>query len=396
MKNLSLAFLLLPICIVVADASETNLESIIQSRSTRPLLQQSTEVQQTEERAQNFGGYAAEVRPRITDDVAGLALRIYLPQTWGRGKHLTTQIALLAESRQLLVSEEEWKNLMQAYRLFSDLRMFNQQIALLETESKKLKKDLARAEESLAKNQYSLLEYARLEAVLLDELNALNKLRNRQLSTRRSLQFLLGEAADLDQLAQSAIPPKLASKDPEILIQKALQNRSDYRQMQVQARSLETSEILAQSKNGFRLKYLQPEYSKKYSGDHEDRWGLSASFVLPWGQNHLDTEVFQQRRNLLQSEISISRERIAERVRILFSALSTHTSAHFQQDREAATQLSKKMEEQLSKMDTEHLEQLRDLTILRKRITENRLQTLQDTSTLEHLQIDLAEEIGSF
>jgi hypothetical protein len=353
-------------------------------------------VEQTAERARNFGGYGAEVRPRITDDVAGLALRIYLPQTWGRGKHLTTQIALLAESRQLLVSQEEWKNLMQAYRLFSDLRMYNQQIELLENEVKKLKKDLTRAESALAKNQYSLLEYARFESVLLDELNTLDKLRNRQLSTRTSLHFLLGENVDLNPLAQTAIPPAPSLESPETLVQKALQNRSDYRQMQVHARSLETSEFLAQSKNGFRLKYLQPEYSKKYSGDHEDRWGLSASFVLPWGQNHLDTEVFRQQRNLLQSEISISRERIAERIQILYSALKTHTSTNFQQDRDAANKVSGKLAEQLLKMETEHLDQLRDLALLRKRIVENQLQTLQNRSTQEHLSIDLAEEIGSF
>jgi hypothetical protein len=396
MKRASLVLLLLPLFVVGVDATETNLPSIIQSRSDRPLLQKSTEVLQTEERARNYDGYGAEIRPRITDDVGGVALRVYFPQAWGKEKHLATQVSLLAESRRLLISADEWKDLMQVYRFFSDLRMYNQQIQILENESSLLKKDLARADQGVAQNQYPLLERARLESVLLDELDSLNKLRNRRIVTRRSLRFLLGESVDLDALAQTAIPPEQPLENLDLLVQKALQNRADYRQMQVQARSLETSGILAQSKNGFRLKYIQPEYSREYSGNKEDRWGVSASFVLPWGQNHLDSEAFLQQRDLLQSEISVSRERIAERLHILSRALTEHASDGFRQDREAASMLCKKLAEELSTMDAEHLEQLRDLTTLRKRMMESRLQALQNKCSKEHLLIDFAEELGGF
>jgi len=396
MNKALLALLILPLAMAGVDAVETNLPSIVQSRSDRPLLQKSTEVLQTQERARNYDGYGAEVRPRITDDVGGVALRIYFPQAWGYKEHLASQISLLAESRQLSVSEGEWKTLMQAYRLFSDLRMYNRQIELLEDESNLLKKDLDRAEQAVAKNQYPLMEYARLESVLLGELGSLDKLRSRRICTRRDLRFLLGEHVDLDALAQTALPPERSLENPDLLVQKALQNRADFRQMQVRERSLEASGVLAESQNGFRLKYIQPEYSREYSGDKEDRWGVSASFVLPWGQNHLDSEAFQLQRNLLQSEISISRERIAERVHILVRALEAHASAGFRQDREAAAALCEKMEGQLATLDTGHLEQLRDLVTLRKRMMESRLQALQNQGAKERLWIDLAEELGSF
>ena len=386
-------FMLLAIPLAGAAQPRTNLQDLVRERSSRPLLEKSTAAGQAESRAGNTTPSSTELRPKLTDKTAGLALRFYFPQV-GNKKDLAAQLALVAESRRLQVSQEEWGALMHAYRLFASYRMYRQEGILLEKELETLRNALRQADRGVEQNHYPRLERARLSGLYLDLLGQAEKNRRDRNAVQCELRLLLGEQADLDALADKTIPPEgQLDSTAERLLQKALRNRADYRRLQVQSQSLDTAEALARKREGFRLKYIQPEYNVEYSGDHRDLWGLSAAFVLPWGHGNPDIEAYQRQRDLLESETALRQMRIAERIRVLRENAQALADQVGIQTSETAPVL-RQLEQDIDAMDSGHLEQIRDIALLRKRILDTRIQQLRAVREKELGLIALAEETG--
>ena len=123
--------LLLPGLILAAGSAGAGVEDTLSKRSERAVIDESMAAEQARARAQSRSEYGLELRPRVTDSDAGVALRIYLPSRWNKSK-LREQLTLVTESEQLRVAALEWQELMQVYRSFCDYRMFQSQRALYE------------------------------------------------------------------------------------------------------------------------------------------------------------------------------------------------------------------------------------------------------------------------
>jgi hypothetical protein len=177
-------------------------------------------------------------------------------------------------------------------------------------------------------------------------------------------------------------------------MQHALKNRSDYRQFQMNAQALDAAAQVARKEEGFRLKYIQPDYEVDYNNG-ESSFGLTASFVLPWGTKNPDIQVYQQQRAMELASMDLYQTQIADRLRVL---LKTAEAYYAQSD--ARNEIIKPLLSQLSldmkDIDTGRLAELRDLIEIRERILDAALQTAEDSARNEKIAVDLAAELGSF
>ncbi|MDF7801143.1 hypothetical protein P4C99_16825 [Pontiellaceae bacterium B1224] len=369
-----------------------DLSAAVKGRSEGVLIEDSIAVEQARASAQSRSEYGLELRPRVTDSEVGAALRIYLPSSWNKSK-LREQLALVAQEEQLRVSALEWLDLMDVYRGFCEYRMLNSQLEIYQNELNALEPYLEKANLEVELNQLSVTDRAKLYSVYLDLVNSQEKVSSDLLEIRQELHLLVGPTANLEDMAKTALIPMPQKTDFELLFQQALQNRSDYQLYSAQARSTSAAEAVARSEDGFRLKYIQPDVEVDYDNG-ETSFGLSASFVLPWGTRNPDIAVYQQQQALSLSVMDLQRRLIADRLRVLLnSADAYYTQASERSER--IKPLLLKLDADLKTMDTGRLEELRDLLLVRERILDVSLQTTRSLCNKEQIAVDLAEEIGT-
>ena len=384
--------LLLSLSAVVSSATEERLKKSIHNQSEAAILAESTAVEQAEARAKSRSEYGLELRPRVTDSDVGVALRIYLPDRWNQSK-LREQLALVAESEQLRVATLEWQELIQVYRQLSDYRMIQKQLILFDAELQGLEPYLNQANLSVGLNQLAVVDRAKLSSLYLDLINNRERINLSLLDIEQELRIVLGVNANLKQLAQRTRVemPRLLFDE---LMQQALNNRPDYRQFDVQSRSFTAAEGVAQSEDGFRLKYIQPAYNVDYNNG-ESTIGLSASFILPWGTRNPDVAVFQKQRTLSYAAQKLQRSTIENRLHVLLRTAKAYykqASDRSEKLKPLLTQLSIDLEQ----MDTGRIEDLRDQMLIRERILDVSLQTTRFIQKKENISLDLIEELGAF
>jgi hypothetical protein len=385
-----------------AKAEELDLELLMQkaeikqsvrARSEGALLESSIAVEQARAQAKSRSDYGLELRPRISDNDVGAALRIYLPSSWNKSA-LQQQLSLVAQTEYLRVAALEWVELMEVYRLFCEYRLCQAQDVLFADELAYLEPYLAQANEEVALNRLEVAERAKLYSRYLDLINNQEKVRSDRLDVEKNLYFLVGAEADLNEMAGVARVEMPSEMEFTALMQHALKNRSDYRQFQMNAQALDAAAQVARKEEGFRLKYIQPDYEVDYNNG-ESSFGLTASFVLPWGTKNPDIQVYQQQRAMELASMDLYQTQIADRLRVL---LKTAEAYYAQSD--ARNEIIKPLLSQLSldmkDIDTGRLAELRDLIEIRERILDAALQTVEATARNEEIAVDLAAELGSF
>lgn len=392
---------MLPLILISAVSSGQDLDTLmqngdmkakVQQRSERAVLEESTAAEQARAQAQSRSEYGLELRPRVTDSEVGVALRIYLPDRWNESR-LREQLELVATSERLRVAALEWQELLQVYRRFCEYRMFQRQVAMFEKELQNMEPYLEQANLDVELNQLAVTDRAKLYSLYLDWVNDHAKVKADQLDVVQELRLLLGADADLDQMAGRArveMPPKT---EFDALLKRALENRPDYRQFNIQARSLNAAEAVAKAEDGFRLKYIQPAYEVDYNNG-ESTVGLSASFILPWGTRNPDIAVYQQQRALIYSTMDLQRTVIEHRLRVLLKAAEDYYEQAGERI-ETIKPILVRLDSDLQMMDTGRLEDLRDLMLIRERILDVSLQTTRAICRKEQIAVDLAEELGS-
>lgn len=369
-----------------------DLNSVIKERTESALLEQSIAVEQARASAQSRSEYGIELRPRLTEDDVGVALRIYLPSRWDKSK-LREQLVLVAEEEQLRVATLEWQELMGVYRAFCEYRMLNQQLDLYKKELKMLEPYLEQADEQVKLSQFAVVERSKLYSLYLDLVNDHEKIKTELLENQEGLFFLVGPNADLAKMAQTAhieMPPQ-AEFEP--LFQQALENRSDFRIHDVHARSTSAAAAMARSEDGFRLKYIQPDFRADHS-NNDTTVGISASFILPWGTRNPDIAVYQHQQALSLSVMDLQRRLIADRLRVLLKT----ADAYYAQAADRATKLEPllhTLNQDLKTIQTGRLEEVRDILLIRERMLDVSLQTTRTVFKKERIAVDLAQEIGT-
>lgn len=372
---------------------KADLKASATAHSTRALLDELIALEQADAQANSRSEYGLEFRPRITDSTVGVALRIYLPDRWSQNK-LRNQLILVAESEQLRVAALEWRELMAVYRDFCTYRMLQKKLSLLDREIQQLAPYLDEADQSVKLRQLEVSDRARLYSHYLGIVNDREQIKSDFLVIKQQLRFALGHAANLNRYASIAVVEIPARREVDPLLQQALNQRSDYRQFEVQARSLNAAESVARSEDGFRLKYIQPDYRVNYK-EGGGNWGLSASFILPWGTRNPDIAVYQQEHLLSLASMNLQRTQIEERLRVLLKTVEDHYTQSDERSR-----MLKPLLHQLS-MDLERLNhtgqlaQLRERLSIRERILDMALQSATMQRQEERIGVDLAEEMGS-
>jgi len=392
---------LLPMVLLAGAMAEDNIAALmrkgelsatVKDRSEGVLLEETTAVEQARAAAQSRSEYGLELRPRVTGDDVGAALRIYLPSRWNKSK-LREQLALVAQEEQLRVAALEWQDLMAVYRGFCEYRMLNKQLKIYQKELDTLEPYLEKANIEVELNQLSVTDRAKLYSLYLDLVNSQEKVHADLLENRQELQLLVGAEANLEQMAEAALITMPPRAEFERLFQQALKNRSDFQLHRAQVRSTSAAEAVARSEDGFRLKYIQPDIQVDYN-DGETSFGLSASFILPWGTRNPDIAVYQQQRALSLSVMELQRRLIADRLRVLLET----AEVYYAQSAERSGRIKPlllKLDADLKTMETGRLEELRDVMLVRERILDVSLQTTRAISNKERIAIDIAEEIGT-
>jgi hypothetical protein len=377
-----------------SDASPDleELNASLRTFSEGLFLKKSAQVAQAKAQAQTRSDFGMELRPRVTDDDAGIALRIYLPALRHQGQ-LREQLEWVAQSEELRVAALEWEELLSVYRDFCSYRMLQKQIALLTEEVNFLQPSLARADQSVAQNELTIVDRAKLVSQYLDLLNNREKLEFEWIEVSRSLHQALGSAAGLDAFARIAVVELPTQVELDELFEVAVSNRADYQQGVVDAQVLDAAESIARAEDGFRFKYLQPAYNADYTGG-EDTWGVSAAFVLPWGSQNPDIAEYREQRELADFELALQRRIMKDRLRSLLQA-----SEALQGQMEDRNRLLQPVLEQLTgdldQMSGSPFDLLRDRLQIRDRLLDAALQTAAVEYRREQLAVDFAEELGS-
>lgn len=391
MKRSFLKYLCCATALFGLSAAADELQERVSRRSERAVLDKSTAAKQARIEADNAQSYGFELRPSVSENDAGLALRILLPDRWNKAK-LREQLLLAAESEQLRVSALEWRDLMQAYRLFCDYRMMTAQLALYEKELSVLEPYLQRADEAVELHQLAVVDRAKFYSLYLDLVNGSEKLKADLLENEQALRLLLGADADLRKMADAAKVEMPLKTEFEALLQQALENRADYRQFDLQARAWLAAEQNEEKKDGFWLRYIQPEYEVNYNNG-EDAVSLSAAIVLPWGTREPDLAVYQQQRRLALSSMQLQRMLIEERLKVLLKSAEAYYESVTGRNARIRP-LLKKVAADMETMNTGRLEDMRDILQVRERIFEVSLQTAAAIRHREKIAVDLAEELG--
>jgi hypothetical protein len=369
------------------------LQSALQVRSERVLLEESTAAEQAAARARNDSGAGLELRPGFSKDEASLAVRLYLPSRLTQG-NLREQLRLVAESESLRIDALEWQELLAVYRNFCTYRMLDRQRELFGGEISYLAVQLEQVDLAVQQHQFSSTERTKLVGQYLDLVNAQDEITIKILDLRQQLQRVLGFGADLDAFARTARIVLPGELEFDALLALALENRADYRRMGVEAESQETAATLARSEDGFRFKYIQSEYSVDQSGDGEDSWNVSAAFTLPGCNRNPDLAVYRRKQQLAISAMALQRRLMEERLR---SLLQTSQSL----DDQLALRTTivepriQQLKADLAQMEGGPLVQLGDRLSIRERLLDTELQTVRLECEREKLAVDLVREIGT-
>lgn len=370
---------------------QASLRGTIRSRNESALVEELTAVEQARTSARSRSDYGVELRPSISDNDAGLALRVYLPDRWSK-KRLQEQLALAAEAEQLRVAALQWSDVVMVYREFSTYRRLQRQIAVTDEELRFIEPYLRLADASVERNELAVNDRARLYSSYLDLLNDRYELGNAFLETRRTLRLVLGPDADLDRLAGTARIEMPSQLEIKTLLRDALEQRADYRRLGVEMHSMQLAEEAARNEDGFRLKYIQPAWRVNYN-DGSDGWEVSAAIVLPWGTRNPDIAVYQHQQALFQAALSQQERLIEDRLRAtleLANAYYAHASEQQRRIRPVLETLSRDLEG----MAGIPLSQVRDVLAIRERMLDASLQAADTSFRSELLAIDLAEELG--
>lgn len=387
-----------------ADDSETMLDfntilkkyslgDSIRNMSDSTLLEESITLEQATVQAKNRSNFGMELRPSVTDSDVGVGLRIYLPNRWSN-KKLHEQLELVAESEQLRVAALEWQELLTVCRDFCNYRMFHKQIDLYDDELKALKPYLAKADRQVQQHQLSVIDRANLYSIYLNLLNNQNKAGIKLIGIEQQLHMALGSKAKLESFSKMAtiiLPTELEIKD---LIIQAQKHRADYQRLEVNSRSLDAAETLARSEDGFHLKYIQPGYEVDYN-DGESSWGVSAAFVLPWGNKNPDVAVYKQQKIQTLSSMALQRKVIEERLQVLIDT-SYDLEKQIEKSNNVTAPLISQLENDLKQITGGPLNQVCCRMDIRKRILDAKLQNTQAECEREHIAVELAEELGTF
>ncbi|MDA3800305.1 MAG: hypothetical protein PF692_14660 [Kiritimatiellae bacterium] len=393
MKNKIIFISLSSLFLAVLNVWTDDLSEALQPLTERTLLEESTAVKQAAVKASSDTDYSMEFRPSYSENESELALRFYFPNRWTRGA-LRNQLNLVGQSEELRVATLEWKELIEVYRTFCTYRMLNKQIALLNAEADILAPYLKQADISVQQHQLATIDRAKLYGQYLDLLNSLEKIEVKHLAIQTQLHQIFGASADLNDLAKKAIIEQPTRLELDSLIQDALENRADYRQLDVEAQSLKEATKIARSKGGFHFKYIQPEYKIDQTGNGEDSWNISAAFTLPWGNRNPDLAVYRKQQTLTESEMALQRRIIKEHIQSLLAALEKFTK-QIEKHQRLTTPLLEQLQSDLKQFDGLPLDKLRDQMIIREQLLKSAIQNINMEYERNCIIIDLIEELGS-
>ncbi len=365
----------------------------IRSQNEGALSNESTELEQSKTSARSRADYGLELRPSVSDDDAGLALRIYLPDRWSK-KRLHRQLTLAAESEQLRIAALEWQDVVGIYRDFCSYRMLRKQLALTESEMRFIEPYLELADQRVELNQLTISDRARLYSTYLALVNDYGELMNEFLNTQRRIRMIVGPKADLEKFSELAVIEMPSQLEIETLLKTALEQRADYRQLAVDMEAMKLAEEAARTEDGFRLKYIQPAYRVDH-GNGTDGWELSASIILPWGTRNPDIAVYQHQQMLYAAAQSQQRMLIENRLRVTLAMANAYYSRMTDQKRRTEP-LLKTLHEDLSILADAPLDQIRNLISIRERMLDAALQTAESECMAETIAIDLAQELGGW
>ena len=390
------------LCIGSATASDQDLETLmeraelretIRTRSGGTLLEESTALEQARTQARSRSDYGLELRPSVSDNDVGLALRVYLPDHWSK-QRLREQLALATQTEQLRVAALEWQDIVSVYRDFCSYRMLRKQLTLLESELKFIEPYLTQADQGVELSQLSIGDRARLYSTYLALLNDRNELENSLLDSRRRLKMVLGPNANLENLSALAVITMPSQLEIESLLRSALEKRADYRLLDAEVRVMQLAEEAARSEDGFRLKYIQPAYSVDYN-DGSTGWELSAALVLPWGTRNPDIAVYQSQQALSLAAQAEQRKMIEDRLRVLLDTADAHYTQVTEQNRRIQPVINR-LTADIEILAGFPLEQMRDVLSIRERMLDASLQSAESKCRTETLAVDLAEELGGW
>jgi len=367
------------------------LQAMVRTHTEGALIQEITDLEQAQARAQSGSAAELELRPGVSKTDADLSLRIYLPDRWSKTK-LRNQLLLVKEAGTLRVEALEWTELMMVYRNFCTYRMLQKQIELYDQELALIAPYLAQANLGVQQHQLAVLDRAKLFGGYLALANDRDKANIARLEIIQDLYGLLGHDADLDALSREAFVEMPTQLDIEQLIQHALENRRDYRQLDVEAQSYHAATAVARSEDGFRFKYIEPGYNV----DHEtgdEAWNISAAFSL-WGTRNPDVSVYQQQQLLALSTMHWRRKQIENRLRTLLKTTEAyHEQAVLRKDQ--VNPLVAQLQQDAEFLKNVPMSQLRDYLLVREHVLAAGLQESKVLCTRELLAVDLAEELGS-
>ena len=374
-------------------AEDSILKTSIRARSEGALLDESTALKQAEIQADHPAGGGVELRPGYSEDEGSLALRILLPNRWTQ-RNLRKQLGLAAESEQLRIEDLEGQELSSVYSDLCTYRMLQKQRSLYDDELNTLNPYLAQADSAVQAHQLAVVDRAKIYSLYLDLLNDRENIETGFLSNRQQLHVALGDQVDLNACAKTAviIPPTRMELDA--LLQQALACRADTRRMDTQVQALSAAESMARSRDGFRFKFIQPEYQRDLTGEGEDQWSISAAFSLPWGNRNPDVAVYCQQKNLTLSTRTLQRQLLRERLQILITTSETF-SKQMERKKQLVQPLLKQLEADVKQMAGGPLSEVRDWMTLRGRILDAALQAAKAECNRELIAVELAEELGT-
>lgn len=370
---------------------QTEIRDNIRNKNESALSDESIAVEKAKIQTRYRPEYGMELRPAVSDDDVGLALRIYLPDRWSK-KQLQEQLVLVARSEQMRVAALEWKDIVSVYREFCSYRKLKKQIALVDGELQYIEPYLKQADQSVELRQLALRDRTRLYSDYLNLMNDQHNLQQSLLEVEERLFMLLGPDSNLEVLSKNAVVPMPSQLEIQTLLRTALQQRPDYRQLGIDVQSMQLAQAAARAEEGFRLKYIQPAYRVDH-GDGTDGWALSASFVLPWGTRNSDLAVYQNQQ-VLYLAAQDQQERIIEsRLRTLLNTAEKYNSQHARQQQEV-NPIIDQLRADLEQMGEVPIAQIRDVLSIRERIMDAVLQASEMDWRKETLAVDLTEELG--
>jgi hypothetical protein len=364
----------------------------IQALSEGLFLQKSVQAEQASVRVRAASDFSVELRPGVSDDDAGVALRINLPGRWSPAA-LREQLALAARSEELRVAELEWAELVAVYRGLATYRLLRKQIDLCAAELEGLEPFLGRADQGVLQRQLAVSDRAALYGHQLRLMNERQKLELAWNEIQLELHRSLGSRADLEALARLrplAMPTRI---ELDGLVRQALEHRADYRRREVEAQALGAAEAQARAEDGFHLRFIQPSYARDYEAG-EDTWALSAAFVLPWGGRNPDIAEYREQRELADFGLALQRRILKERLQSLIQA-SEALEKQIENRSLQIQPLVERLEMDLAQMDDGQLGSLRSRMQIRERMLDSALQTALLECRREQMAIDFAEELGT-